>query len=117
MITPAASGHDSVTAALDVLDAVVDLNAVIQVTVNAARMDEAFGFASMTVTRSDAIGDVDVTVTSSDTTEAIPFGTGPYRISNGSTFTTVFVQAQDDTIADCTQTAILTATTYGQPRE
>ena len=82
-LSPSAMGYNGVPDTVDVLDADADVKAEIEVVVSAASVSEPFGFTSMTITRSDTVGDVDVTVTSSDTSEAIPFGSGVYRISAG----------------------------------
>lgn len=106
-ITASAFGHNDGTATVDVID---DESRLV-VTIADTEISEGAGAAATTATimrTTGTVGALTVTLTSSDTTEAIIQST--VVIPNGDSEVTVPIDAVDDLVADGTRRVIITAT-------
>jgi hypothetical protein len=108
----AATGFDSITDSLDVLDSALDIDPTLTITILAPDIVlETDGLAATIarLTRSDTIGDLEVTLFSNDTTEATVIAV--VIIPDGVSSIDVAINAIDDLFLDGTQTVIISAQT------
>ena len=109
VVVPTALGFDSIAGLVDVLDDAQDADISITTLVLSPRqISEQLGTTNASITRSDGLGGVSINMVSSDTGEATTVPTN-FTLANGVLTRTVSVRGVNDTLADGTQTVLLTA--------